>query len=324
MDFETLARELLVVLRGKRSQVAWSRRLGYRSNVAYAWESGRRSPTAAETLRAARRSGIDLDEALVRFYGNPPPWLEETDPASPEAVARLLEDLRGNTSVSDLARHAGLSRYSVSRWLSGQTQPKLGDFLRLVEAASLRTLDLVAALVDPELVPTVAPLWKALEARRRAGFELPWTQGVLRAIELDAYQALPAHEPGWIARRLGISLDEEERCIAFLHETGQLTLDTHYREVAFVYAVDTRRHPEIGRHLKVHWSQVAAERVSTGAPGQFSYNIFTVSEADFERIRQMHLAYFRALRSVVAESEPGEKVCVANVQLFALDQGPPR
>ena len=122
MNFEILARELLVVLRGKRSQVAWSRRLGYKSNVAYA--SGRRRPTAAETLRAARRSGVDLDLAVTRFYGNPPPWLDETDPASPAAVARLLEDLRGNTSVSDLARRAELSRYSVSRWLSGQTQPE--------------------------------------------------------------------------------------------------------------------------------------------------------------------------------------------------------
>ncbi|HJN76320.1 MAG TPA: DUF4423 domain-containing protein [Myxococcota bacterium] len=318
MNFEILARELLVVLRGKRSQVAWSRRLGYKSNVAYAWESGRRRPTAAETLRAARRSGVDLDLAVTRFYGNPPPWLDETDPASPAAVARLLEDLRGNTSVSDLARRAELSRYSVSRWLSGQTQPKLADFLRLVEAASLRTIDLVAVLVDPESVPTVAPIWKRLEARRRAGFELPWTQGVLRALELDAYLALPGHEPGWIASQLGITRQEEDRCIQFLHETGQIELDRHFRETAFVYAVDTRRDPEIGRRIKEHWTLVATERIASGAPGQFSYNVFTVSEADFERIRQMHLRYFRALRAVVAESEPGEKVCVANVQLFTL------
>ena len=38
LDFEQIARELLVALRGKRSQTAWSRRLGYKSNVAYAWE----------------------------------------------------------------------------------------------------------------------------------------------------------------------------------------------------------------------------------------------------------------------------------------------
>ena len=57
VDIERIARGLLRELRGRRSQVQWSRRLGYRSNVAYAWESGRRWPTAAETLRAAGRSG---------------------------------------------------------------------------------------------------------------------------------------------------------------------------------------------------------------------------------------------------------------------------
>ena len=38
-DIERVARQLLIALRGKRSQVQWSRRLGYKSNVAYAWES---------------------------------------------------------------------------------------------------------------------------------------------------------------------------------------------------------------------------------------------------------------------------------------------
>ncbi|MFN7144708.1 MAG: DUF4423 domain-containing protein [Myxococcota bacterium] len=320
MDFERIARDLLVALRGHRSQVAWSRRLGYRSNVAYAWESGSRSPTAAETLRAARRAGVDLAAALTRFYGRAPAWLETVDPASPEAVARMLEELRGSTSISDLARRSGLSRYSLSRWLSGQTQPRLADFLCLVEAASVRMVDLIAALVDPASLPSLADLWARLEARRRGAAEYPWTQAIVRALELDAYRDLPTHAPGWIATRLGMAVEEEERCLAFLVDTGQVTwTGTHWRVETL--AVDTRRHPDIGRRLKAHWTRVAAERVEADAPGQFSYNVFSVSEADFERIRELHLAYFRALRAIVASSQPGERVAVANVQLFALDAG---
>jgi transcriptional regulator with XRE-family HTH domain len=321
MDFDRIARDLLVALRGRRSQVAWSRRLGYRSNVAYAWESGSRSPTAAETFRAARRAGVDLSAALTRFYGRPPGWLDALDPATPEAVARLLDDLRGSTSITDLARRSGLSRYSLSRWLAGQTQPRLAEFLQLVEAASVRMVDLLAVLVDPATMPSVTEFWTRLEARRRGAAEFPWTQAVVRALELDAYRQLPAHEPGWIAARLGMPAEEEERCLAFLCDTGQVTrTGPHYQVEAL--AVDTRRHPDIGRRLKAHWTRVAADRVEREAPGQFSYNVFTVSEADFERIRELHLAYFHALRAIVAESEPGERVAVANVQLFALDATP--
>ena len=49
---ELAARQLLRALRGKRSQVAFSRRLGYRGNPIADWEAGRRTPTAQEMLRA--------------------------------------------------------------------------------------------------------------------------------------------------------------------------------------------------------------------------------------------------------------------------------
>ena len=321
IDFEKTAGEFLRALRGKRSQLAWSRRLGYRSNVVYAWESGRRWPTAAESFRAAGRAGIDLEGALTQFYGERPRWLGALEPASPEAVARLLGDLRGGTSITDLARRAGLSRYSVSRWLSANTQPRLPDFLRVVEAASLRVVDLLTAFVSPEQLPSVAATWERLEARRRGAHELPWTQAVLRALELEDYRDLPAHRPGWIADRLGISREEEARCLDFLESTDQLSwTGSHFQPRT--QAVDTRRRPEVGRHLKAHWCRVGEERIRAGAPGQFSYNVFAVSRADFERIRALHLEYYYALRAVVAESEPGECVAVANVQLFALDDRP--
>ena len=319
LDFEKIARELLVSLRGSRSQTAWSRRLGYRSNVAYAWESGRRWPTAAELLRAAGRSGLDVPAALTQFYGHRPAWLDELAVDSPAAIARLLDDLRGNTPINDLVAASGISRYSISRWLSGHTQPRLPDFLRLIEAASVRLIDLLAALADPATMPTIEPIWKRLEARRRGAGQLPWTQAVLRALELTEYLALPAHEPGWIARRLGISEEEETRCLAFLRDTGQI----HWQGVRYrihTLAVDTNRTPLINRRLKAHWAQVGAERIEQGAPGQFSYNVFSVSRADFERIREAHLRYFYALRGIVAESSPDEVVAVANVQLFMLEK----
>ena len=318
MDYEQIAREFLVQLRGKRSQVAWSRRLGYRSNVAYSWESGRRWPTAAETFRAIARSGIDLEAGVVRFYGDRPPWLDELDPASPQAIAQLIDDLRGQASITRLASAAEISRYSVSRWLSASTQPRLPDFLRIVQAASLRMVDLLAAFVDPRELPTVSPIWTRMEGRRRGAALHPWTQAVLRALELEAYVEMDQHSTEWIAHRLGILTENAETCLAFLEETGQITwTGSHWRQEQL--AVDTRRYPEVNRQLKGHWTAVAAERIEAGAPGQFSYNVFSVSRGDFEKIRELHLAYFHALRAIVADSTGSELVAVANVQLFELD-----
>jgi transcriptional regulator with XRE-family HTH domain len=318
LDYEQVASELLRALRGTRSQVQWSRWLGYRSNVAYAWESGRRWPKAAEFYRAARRAGVDVDSSVERYFGAAPDWAESTPIDTPEGVAALLEALRGRTTVQDLARRARLSRYSVTRWLQGQTQPRLPDFLRLVQAASVRMVDLVAGLVDPAKVASLAPLWRRLEARRKGAAIHPWTQAVLRALELGAYQRLRSHQEGWLASTLGFDLDTERACVAFLEETGQIAwTGTRYRLDPL--AVDTKRHPAIGRQLKGHWTRVAAERLEDNAQGQFSYNVAAVSKRDFERIRELHLGYFRAMRAIVDESEPGQVVCVVNVQLFPLN-----
>lgn len=320
MDPYEVAREFLIALRGERSQVGWSRRLGYRSNVAYTWESGRRYPTASETFRACGRAGLDVRAALQRFYGHETrPWLDEhEDLGTVEATSAFLRDLQGRTSISDLARRAKLSRYAVTRWLSGQTQPRLPDFLQLIEASSLRLVDFLTSFVPPEQIPSIQDLYRRLEARRLGAGRYPWTQAVLRAFEVDDYLALPHHDDGWVAARLGITEDEARACLEHLQLTGQV------EEVGGLFqpvtiAVDTRTASNVGRQLKAHWARVGVERIDANAPGQFSYNVFTCSHVDFERIRELHLGYYMAMRQIVAASTPGEHVVVANVQLFKLD-----
>jgi hypothetical protein len=189
----------------------------------------------------------------------------------------------------------------------------------LFEATSTRLLDLVSVLVDASKIDTVSEQVKLQEMRRNGAYEIPWTQAVLRAIELHDYCSMPAHRPGWIASRLGISVEEEARCLSFLVETGQVSwTGTHYD--GHTVAVDTRGRPEIGMRLKSHWTKEGARRIEMGAPGQFSYVVFSVSVADFERIRELHLRYFNTLRGIISESSPNEVVAVANVQLFGLEE----
>jgi len=88
--------------------------------------------------------------------------------------------------------------------------------------------------------------------------------------------------------------------------------------------VDTRQDPEAGQRLREWWAKVALERLEHRTPGLFSFNLFTVSEADLERLRALHLAYFRELRGIVASSFPPERVVLANVQLLALDSPAPQ
>ena len=83
-------------------------------------------------------------------------------------------------------------------------------------------------------------------------------------------------------------------------------------------AIDTRRDAAAGRRLKSHWARVGIDRLEAGADGQFSYNVFAVSEADLERIRELFAGTFRTLRAIVGESTPSERVVVVNLHVFPL------
>jgi len=319
VNYEKVASEWLRHLRGKRSQVAFSRRLGYRSNIAYRWETGRCWPTAADALALVDKFGTDVRAAIRRFYGKDPSWMTSADPLSSEGVAAFLDDLRGQSSIADIARRANVSRFAAARWLSGDASPRLPAFLCMIQACSRRLLDFCACLVEPAALPSLQAAWQQLTTARRLAYDAPWSQAVLRALELDSYAKLPAHEPGWIARAIGVPVSVEDAC---LH--GLLAADQVFcREGKYVVNshpfVDTRYDPARARQLKAWWLKVAEERLHAGSPGVWAYNLFSVSERDLARLEELHRAYFREMQRIVSESTPGERVALFCAQLFALD-----
>lgn len=317
-SYARLAAQLIRALRGKRSQMALSRRLGYKTNVIYIWEAQKGAPTGSGFLQLAERVGIDVRHSLEQFYRKVPPWLAEHDPTSVVGVAALLDDLQGASTLVDTAAKLRVSRFALARWLRGEAEPRLPDFLQLIEVTSLRLLDFVAALVDPREVPLLAERWQELQWARRAAYQRPWSHAVLRALELRQYQELPVHEPGWLARMLGLDKAEEEACLEHLADTGQIELHDRKWRVRQVLTVDTPQDPEAARHLKAWWARVGTERFLAHAEGVFSYHLLGVSNADLERIEALQGDYLRELRSIVAQSEPVENVAVINLQLFSL------
>jgi transcriptional regulator with XRE-family HTH domain len=325
MDYELLSRQLLRELRGPRSQTAFSRRLGYTSNVAYAWESGRRSPTAAELFGAAHRLGLDVRGAVQPFLQRHlSDALRSLDPGSREFAAELLRQLRGTSSIQSLAERAGISRSALSRILAGIAEPRVPLFLRLVDAASRRVLDLLSGLVEVKRLPAAGPEWLRVQALRRLAHENPLSEAVPRFLELDQYAALPRHEPGWIAARLGVSLEEEERTLADLAAVGVVTWDGARYQIDRARSVDTSRTQlPAQRALRAYWTDRARQRIAEAGPGGFAYLVFSTDEATLAAIEELRLRFFRELRGLVAASSRCERVAVANVQLFPIDVGAP-
>jgi transcriptional regulator with XRE-family HTH domain len=319
-DFDEIAKDWLRALRGRRSQRALSRRLGYRSNIVYRWESGRCFPTAAVAFRCMRRLKVDLRAALARFFHGEPDTVRALDLGTGAGVSALLELLRGPMSIVELSRRAGVNRYAVARWQRGRAEPRLPDFLRLVHASADRLLDFIAAFTPPEQVDAIADAWRALEAARELAYDTPWSHAVLRALDLQQYRALPRHRHGWIAERLSISPHEERRCLDLLLRAGQIRKQGARFVVETASRVDMRADPRRAEQLRAFWIETALDRLRSGSPGVYAYNVFSVSATDLERIRELYRSFHAQMRAIIAASTPEEHVVLWGAQLVALSR----
>lgn len=263
--------------------------------------------------------GVDVPAKLAAFCGGQLDW-EDRNPFSAQGVGRFLNSIRGKTPVVQLARRAGISRFSLARWLSGKTQPRLPELLRVVDGSTNRLLDFVSVFVDPSEVALIAEPWAEQQSQRAVAYELPWSHAVMRMLELTSYSALPRHKAGWIAERLGIDPSMEAECIAALATAGNIRWKRSRWVPTRVMAIDTSRHPEAGRSLRRFWSERGLERILTDdADALYAHNLFTISERDLERVRDLFREYFRNMRFIISESEPAERLVVANFQLFPID-----
>lgn len=318
IDWQRAATELVRELRGARTQKALSRALGYRSNVVFSWESGRDVPSIGT-----------LGELLVRVGRDPRAWLSDFARGDvPETLegaadwAKYATTLNKGRSLKELALVLGQSRYVVSRWLSGKTAIPLPEFLRFVDVTTLSALDLVALLVNPASLPTIAPHYARLEAARRSAQEKPWSHAIVHMVELPSYRALPAHEPGWFASRLQIGIREEAQCLDLLVQMGRLTFESGRYQSTGSLAVDTQPDPDATRRLASFWMHEGAERVLVTGSGRYAFNAFGIAKKDLERLGDLQRKYFAELRAIVADSPRTEAVAVATFQLFHLAREP--
>jgi len=318
VDCRIAAAQVLRALRARRSQRAFSRRLGYRSNVAHDWESGRRMPTAATTLRSCHRLRIKVIDAFERFQ---PACAKALGRGPDFDVAAWLSELAGSLAVAELAARSGLSRYAVGRSLRGTTQPKLDDFIALVEAISGRASDLVQELVPITEVPELLGVARQRAAAKRLAFEEPWSAATLRVLETSAYQARGPHEPGYIASRLGFDIAEERAVLAALEAAGVARLRAGRYEVGEPLTVDTQASPDDVRKLRGHWARVGLSRMQQPrAEDWLGYNVISTSAQDLERVREVLRRAFREIRAIAAASEPAESVALLNLHLVTWNE----
>jgi transcriptional regulator with XRE-family HTH domain len=315
MPAETLSRELIRKLRGRRSQMQLSRKLGLRSNLAYRWENGRAWPSPQQLFAICRVAGVPIETSLATYLRMPISQLETT-----HGVSALCRALAGSQPLGELAARIGRSRYVVSRWLSGKSDLRLPDFLRFVEATTRRLLDVLSLITDPAGLPSIAPEWQRMQIAREAAYEAPWSHAILRALELDDLEAASPRALDRIAARLALSRDEVARCMDLLVRSGQVRVRKGRYSATDSAFMDTGIDRARRLRLQAFWSHAALERMSGDESQTGAFNLFTIAEQDLLELRNLHAQFFEQMRNLIARSKTNDRVAVYVANIVALDR----
>lgn len=320
MNHEALAAQVVRELRGERSQVQLSRRLGFASNAVYAWEAGRKFPRATTFFLLLERVGHPLDALLRRFLPQPPAALLQANLRERDGVAALLGHLAADRTAVELGEALGTGRQVVGRWLRGESEPRLPQLLAWIEVTTDRLPDFVATFADPAALPSLRLRWSRLTRSRELLIEAPWVQTLLLATELQDYQHLAEHDGDWVSARMGVSRERVDEGLELLASAGLLRWTGTHWTPGGAQTIDTPREREGVRQLKRHWLTVVRERFEADAPGLYSHNLFAVAAEDVAALEALHIEYFHKVRELVARSEPSERVVLLQHNLVPLDE----
>lgn len=315
MDYARLASQLVRELRGPRTQREVSEALGYRSNVVSAWETGRDIPPLQTFFRFLLVCGQEPLTLLSSFRELP----ADFDHSCRRDIGRFIEGLRGSRSLVDIASEVRMDRYLLSRVISGRSDPRLHDFLELIDVLTLAVTDLVSLLVDPVRLAEIAARAQQERNARVAAARFPWAQAVLLLATLPEYQCLARHPTGWFASKLGRTVSEEKECLQMLVELGRLShCGGRYLPADPAIAVDTRLDAKLTRRQASFWLREAAARGESDREVRLGFNVFGVSRTDLARLREVQDRYFAEMRSIISKSEPTEVAAVTLFSTFVL------
>jgi transcriptional regulator with XRE-family HTH domain len=316
-DYDEISRELLRAVRGRRSQRVFSKRLGYRTNVASRWESGARYPIASRLFGSAIELGVPVRARLDAFDSRIASIRARPD--SPRFVHELLALLAGDRSRAEIARAAEMNRLAVSRFLRGVTEPRVPALLAMIEALTGRLDSFIGVFVDPLALPTLHRRWQEHDAWRKAAYEIPLSEAIVAHLESDAYVALPAHVPGWIASRAGIPIAVEREAIEWLARARVIERRRGKWVARPNRDVDTRGDRAAFDKLARFWLAESSRRIGREPHGLCGYIVFSASEAALAGVVEIYRRAYIEARTILTESEGSERVALLTTAFVPLD-----
>lgn len=312
MNANQISKELVKTIRGRKSQIQLSQKLGFGGNQVYRWESGLRKISWLDFVALAKTCKCPLADSLDRLFKYNGKLSDTT---------RLTQFLVGDAKIVKVSQETMISRFAISKWLKGVSSPSLEEIILLIHHCQHALFEFLDDLVGMENVPSLRDEYAKRKAEKNLYYNNPVIDAVLCCLELKTYKKLKAHRDGFIATALGISIEEERLALS-----GLLAVDAIVTE-AGKYKLSSNRPDLRGdfegeRQIRRYWYERAV-RVINEAHSRadvvgLGCAVFPVSGTMMEKVRQEYSDFYFRLRSLLAQPE-GEVDRIMAFDFMAFD-----
>lgn len=314
MDFKKIASELQIAVRSDISRSTLARRLATRLENISRWENGSRRISWSDFADICEVTGKNLGASLTANFSY------NDDPRDGCSLARKL---LGAAKLTQVAKDTEISRFSLMRWQQNKTEPSLPEILQIMHHCQYMMLEFIAHLVD---ISTVPEAWDAYEKRRKRKeiyYQIPAVAAILCCLKLDEYKQLPGHQSGYIAKKIGISQEEEEVAIDRLLIVGKIVRKgSHYEPIDEQLELTDS---ESFRSFSTYWLNRAADFCqNTENPIPiigYGMEICPTSKDTLKALRDEYCSFYLRVRALLAQdSGPRDSVYVFQSLFFDLDK----
>jgi transcriptional regulator with XRE-family HTH domain len=297
-NYQVFSRELIAVLRRKRSRSALSKKMGFKFNQVARWESGKRAIDWVEFLSLAAICGTKIDLIIQDTFRYSSP---------PNDQVAFLAHLGLTNDFSQFSKTTRLSRFKISRWTSGKQNIKLAEMLQIIDFCTTELYSFLSRITSQESAPTIYNELVARAKEAQEYYSLPATSLILSALDLDAYKKLPKHDDLFLKQKTGLDIFEIRKILANLLQMNMVSLkDGRYYSSRHQISPSLKREGirkilsfHFLRNLKISQSSEPAPKSTMG------FQVFSINSASYPRIKERYIQFYNDVSKIVNESQDG-------------------
>lgn len=213
LEFQRLAEEILITLRGEFSQRELSEKLGFTFNQVGKWESGATKIKWDDFFHLAEALRLPLEENFRRLFY--PVFEGEFTP--PRAFERITQSTTAKLSLWPAA--------TLRRWLKGESSPLFADVLRVLGSSPGVLFAWLETLVDCTKIPSLREDYVAFQARLELVTSDPTCVYINAALKVQGYKDSPTHDEMLLAEHAACTVEHLRETLRAMVQHGVIRIE---------------------------------------------------------------------------------------------------